>query len=98
MLQIYCDGPYGVDLSSSPVIVFEFKLPMPAVYGQDQAFNKELGLAEQPVQMKSGSSFRLGFTINDSDQPGADVQKVLMWPASYHTWAALDQHAEATLE
>ncbi len=89
---------YGVDLSTSPVIVFEFKLPMQSVYSQDQVFNKELGLTERPIDMKSGSTFRLGFTINDSDQPGADIQKVLMWPASYHTWAALEQHAEAILE
>lgn len=89
---------YGVDLANSPVIVFEFKLPMQAVYNQDQAFNKEMNLAEHRVEMTSGSTFRLGFTINDSDQPGADIQKVLMWPASYHTWAALDHHAEATLE
>ncbi len=89
---------YGVDLSKSPVIVYEFKLPVSEAYNKDQSFNKEMSLPECPLQMKSGSSFRLGFLIDDSDQPGADVQKCIAWPATYNTWAGFDQHAEAILE
>ena len=72
---------YGVDLSNSPVIVYEFKLAMAEAYNKDQSFNKEMSLPECPVQMKSGASFRLGFLIDDSDQPGADVQNCIAWPA-----------------
>ncbi len=89
---------YGIDLSASPVIVYEFKLPMQQVYNKDQIFNKDAGLPENLVEMKSGASIRIGFMIDDSDQPGADVQKTISWPATYGTWAPLELHAEAVLE
>jgi hypothetical protein len=81
---------YGVDLAGSPVIVTECKLPIaPATY-KDAV--KDL------FPLKPGQTFRLGFLINDNDNPGTDVQNYLVWPATYGNFNPVDDMAIAVLE
>ena len=82
---------YGIDLAKSPAIVTEFCLPL----------NGKVALEGDPGQipsMKSGSQFYLGVMINDNDIIGGDVQKYLVWPATYGTFGMKTQGARATLE
>jgi hypothetical protein len=81
---------YGVDLAGSPVIVTECKLPIdPATY-KDAV--KDL------FPLKPGQTFRLGFLINDNDNPGTDVRNYLVWPATYGNFNPVDDMAIAVLE
>jgi hypothetical protein len=83
------ESVYGVDLASCKVIVTEFKLPMDAATYEN---------AEQDVpKMTPGSSFWLGFTIDDNNQPGADLQNLMVWPATYGTFNPPSDGAKAIL-
>lgn len=76
---------YGVDLSNSKVIVTEFKVPL-----NDDTFTDRL---DAKPTMTSGSTMYLGIGIDDNDSPGADLQKMLVWPPTYGTFA--DRYASA---
>jgi hypothetical protein len=83
------ESVYGVDLAQCKVIVTEFKLPMDAATYEN---------AEQDVpKMTPGSSFWLGFTIDDNNQPGADLQNLMVWPATYGTFNPPSDGAKAIL-
>ena len=96
--RLLIESIYGVNLTKSSVIIYECKLPVNEVYNKDQQFNKDLGLPEYPIQMKSASTFHFGIQIDDSDEPGADVQHFISWPSSYNTWAPAELHATAVFE
>ena len=81
---------YGVDMADSPVIVTECKLPIDATTYKDAV--KDL------FPLKPGQTFRLGFLINDNDNPGTDVQNYLVWPATYGNFNPIDDTAIAVLE
>src|ERR1019366_4386831 len=81
---------YGEDMSDCKVIVYEFKLPI----------NKQTyaGGEEAIFPLEPGKSFWLGFMIDDNEQPGSDVQNVLLWPATYATFVGKELGAIATCE
>jgi hypothetical protein len=83
------ESVYGVDLSVDKVIVTEFKLPMDAVTYE--------GAEADVPSMKPGSSFWLGFMIDDNNQPGADLQNLMVWPATYGTFNPPEDGAKAIL-
>lgn len=83
------ESVYGVDLSTDKVIVSEFKLPM-------DALTYEGAEADVPA-MQPGSSFWLGFMIDDNNQPGADLQNLMVWPATYGTFNPPEDGAKAVL-
>ncbi|MHB0934801.1 MAG: right-handed parallel beta-helix repeat-containing protein [Armatimonadota bacterium] len=81
---------YGEDLSGCKVIVVEFMVPLDA-----ETF------AERPEALPdvtSGSTMYLGFGVDDNDTPGADLQKMLAWPATYSTFGPKEGSAVATFE
>ena len=78
---------YGVDLSASKVILTEFKVPL-----DDATFE---GRPEAKPAATSGSTMCLGLGIDDNDAPGADLQKMMVWPATYNTFA--DKSASAVV-
>ena len=81
---------YNVDLSQCKVIVTEFKIAL-----DDEMFAERM--KEKP-QGTSGTSFYLGIAIDDNDQPGADLQRVLVWPATYGTFMDKTTSAQVMLE
>jgi len=83
------ESVYGVDLSADKVIVTEFKLPMDAVTYE--------GAEGDVPKMTPGSSFWLGFMIDDNNQPGADLQNLMVWPATYGTFNPPEDGAKAIL-
>jgi hypothetical protein len=80
---------YGVDLTKSKVIVTEFKLPMA------QAFAGDLKAGPSG---KSGDKMWIGFMLDDNDAPGSDVQDLLVYPATYGTFALKERGCLATFE
>ena len=81
---------YGVDMSDCKVIVSEFKLPIDKVTYQG---------GEQAIfPMKHGSGVWLGFAIDDNDVPGTDVQRMMVWPANFNTFAVKEAAAWAEFE
>ena len=84
------ESVFGVDLSACRVIVSEMKLPITA-----QTYE---GSPESLFPFQSGQSFRIGFLINDNDDPGSDVQNYLVWPASYGNFNPVEDSAIAVLE
>lgn len=87
----YIESLYGVDLSKSKVIVTEFKLPLTAAVALD-------GAPDVLPTVASGKSFWIGFLINDNDIPGGDIQKYLVWPATYGNFNIKEAGALATFE
>ncbi len=88
----FVEAIYGVDLSDSKVIVTEFEVPLTpelALQGEDPKLLETVG---------PGGSFWIGFLINDNDQPGSDLQKLLTWPATYGTFNVKEAGALATFE
>lgn len=83
------ESVYGVDLSVDKVIVTEFKLPMDTITYE--------GAEADVPSMKPGSSFWLGFMIDDNNQPGADLQNLMVWPATYGTFNPPEDGAKAIL-
>ncbi len=81
---------YGVDLSACKVIVTEFKLPL------DKRTYR--GSEQSLFPVRPGATFWLGFLIDDNDTPGADVQDLLAWPASYGTFNPKEDGALAVFE
>ncbi len=80
---------YGVDLSDSPVIVTEFKLPMAKAFEGDP----KAGPAG-----KSGDTMWIGIMLDDNDEPGSDTQNLLVYPATYNTFALKERGCLATFE
>jgi hypothetical protein len=83
------EGIYGTDLSNAKVIVTEWKLPLEYAFATDPTSGPK---------GNSGESFWLGFTIDDNDVPGSDIQKLIFWPATYGTFEVKERGALATLE
>ncbi len=80
---------YGVDLSKSKVIVTEFKLPLAKVFeGNPKAL----------PTTKSGDTMWFGIMLDDNDVPGSDVQDLLVYPATYGTFALKERGCLATFE
>ena len=85
------EAVYGVDLSHSRAIIYEFMLPLTAagaLRGDPSVIPK----------VESGVSFWLGMLINDNDIPGSDFQKYLLWPATYGNFNLKESGAIATFE
>ncbi len=80
---------YGVDLSKSKVIVTEFKLPMTQAFAGD---------TKSGPTGKSGDTMWIGFMLDDNDVPGSDVQDLLVYPATYGTFALKERGCLATFE
>jgi len=80
----------GVDMSNCKVIVIEFTLTKENI----------LGMSSPKVQMEmgSGKSFLIGFSINDGDVPGADTMNLITWPVMYGTFSRAEAFAAATFE
>ena len=81
---------YGEDLSGSKVIVTEFMVPL-----DKETFEQRE--TELPAGT-SGSTMYLGIAIDDNDTPGADVQRMILWPATYGTFAPKEGSAIVTFE
>lgn len=81
----------GKDLSQCQAIVTQFKLPLNTAVGWEGDIQ---GLPE----VRSGSSFCIGFYINDNDRAGGDVQDFIPWPASYSLFTKKESGAIATFE
>ena len=81
---------YGVDMADCKVIVSEFRLPIDKVtyQGGEQAL----------FPLKPGSGVWLGFAIDDNDVPGTDVQRMMVWPANFNTFAVKEAAAWAVFE
>jgi hypothetical protein len=79
---------YGEDLSNCKVIVTEFKLPI------DQL--TYVGATDSLFPVGPGKTFWLGFMIDDNDEPGTDVQRLMVWPATYGTFSPPEDGALAT--
>ncbi len=56
------------------------------------------GSVKSLFPMKPGQTFRLGFLINDNDEPGSDIQHYLVWPATYSNFGPVEDGALAVLE
>jgi hypothetical protein len=81
------ESVYGEDLSHCKVIVTEFKLPIdPQTYQ---------GATDSLFEVAPGKSFWLGFMIDDNDEPGTDVQRLMVWPATYGTFNPPEDGARA---
>ena len=80
---------YGVDLTQSKVIVTEFKLSM------EMAFT---GDPKAGPTGKSGDTMWIGIMLDDNDVPGSDVQDLLVYPATYGTFALKERGCLATFE
>ena len=81
---------YGEDLSACKVIVSEFVVPL----DRETFEQRETEIPEGG----SGSTMYLGIAIDDNDSPGSDIQRMLVWPATYGTFAAKEDSALVTFE
>lgn len=79
---------YGEDLSQCKVIVTEFKLPI-----DEQTY---AGAKDAMFPVAPRKTFWLGFMIDDNDEPGTDVQRLMVWPATYGTFNPREDSALAT--
>jgi hypothetical protein len=82
------ESVYGEDLSDCLVIVTEFKLPI-----EEKTYQ---GATAALFAVAPGKTFWLGFMIDDNDEPGTDVQRLLVWPATYETFNPKEDGALAT--
>jgi hypothetical protein len=80
---------YGVDLTQSKVIVTEFKLSLETAY---------TGKPTEVPSTKSGDTMWIGIMLDDNDVPGSDVQDLLVYPATYGTFALKERGCLATFE
>jgi hypothetical protein len=81
---------YGVDLSTSSVVVTEFKLPIDKV---------TFSGAEQDIfPLGPGKSFWIGFFIDDNDTPYTDVQRFIQWPTTFGMFNPPDDGARVICE
>jgi hypothetical protein len=80
---------YGCDLAQSRVIVTEFKLPLSLAFEGD---------AKAGPTGTSGDTMWIGFMLDDNDTPGSDVQDLLVYPATYSTFALKELGCLATFE
>ena len=80
---------YGVDLAKSKIIVTEFKLPMAKAFEGDP---------KSGPTGKSGDTMWIGIMLDDNDVPGSDVQDLLVYPATYGTFALKERGCLATFE
>ncbi len=80
----------GEDLAQAKVIVTEFKLPIDA--------RTWAGSEKTLFPVESGKGCWLGFTIDDNDVPGADLQRTEVWPASFNTFAPKEDSAWVVFE
>jgi len=83
---------YGIDMSDCYAVVSEFVIPL-----NDDTFSAD-GRSVDRVIVKSGGSFHLGIAIDDNDAPGADIQKMFVWPSTYITFANKSVSAEVFFE
>jgi hypothetical protein len=88
--RIALEQLHDVDLSKSKVIVTEFKLPLDEeTYVQAEKDIIELG---------SGKSFWIGFYLDDNDRPYADVQDLILWPATFGMLSSPEEGARVICE
>lgn len=81
---------FGEDLSDCKVIVNEFKLPIDEITYQ--------GDPGAIFPLRPGQTFWIGFMIDDNDNPGTDVQNLMVWPSTYGTFKAVESGARAVLD
>jgi len=80
---------YGCDLAKGRVIVTEFKLPLSLAFEGD---------AKAGPTGTSGDTMWIGFMLDGNDTPGSDVQDLLVYPATYSTFALKELGCLATFE
>jgi len=81
---------YGINMRNCRVIITEFKIPI-----NSEVF---IGRENELPKVLSGETFRIGVALDDNDMPGADVQKMIVWPLTYGTFAQKDASALAVFE
>ena len=84
------ESAYGVDLGQGKAVVMEFMIPRSAMTPMERQ--------EMEVEMASGRTCRIGFAINDNDQPGSDALNPVVWPVTYATFERPDRLSLATFE
>ncbi len=84
------ESVYGEDLSDCKVTISEFKLPI-----DEETY---AGSTKSLFPVAPGKSFWLGFMIDDNDEPGTDVQRLMVWPATYGTFSPAEDGALATFD
>lgn len=86
----FIENAYGIDLKNAKAIIYEFRLPIDEItYKPD---------TKAIIDLKSGAAFRIGFMIDDNDNPGADLQNFIPWPPSFGVFSDKDTGAKAILE
>jgi len=81
---------FGVSLRNSPVQLFEARIP----------FNEKTyaGRPEARFDLTPGKEFWFGFLIDDNDDPGADLQNYLYWPATCGNFNPVESGARAVCD
>ena len=85
----FIEDLYGVDLASAKAVITEFRVPLKLLFADDP---------QAGVTGDSGESIWLGFMVNDNDAPGSDTQDLIVYPATYSTFATQERGILATLE
>ena len=84
------ENVFGENMADCKVIVTEFKLPIDEITYQ--------GDPKAIFPLRPGQTFWLGFMIDDNDNPGTDVQNLMVWPSTYGTFKATESGARAVLD
>jgi len=85
----FIEDLYGVDLASAKAIITEFRVPLKLLFADDPTAQ---------VTGASSEAIWLGFMVNDNDVPGSDTQDLIVYPATYNTFATKERGILATLE
>jgi len=85
----FIEDLYGVDLASAKAVITEFRVPLKLLFEDDP---------QAQVTGISGDAIWLGFMVNDNDMPGSDTQDLIVYPATYNTFATKERGIRASLE
>ncbi len=84
------ENVFGENMADCKVIATEFRLPIDEITYQ--------GDPKAIFPLRSGQTFWIGFMIDDNDNPGTDVQNLMVWPSTYGTFKAVESGARAVLD
>lgn len=88
--RVLIENVLGENLADCKTIIYEFKLPIDEITYQ--------GDVKSMFPLRPGQTFWLGFMIDDNDNPGTDVQNLMVWPATYGTFRDAEAGARAVLD
>ena len=80
----------GVDMRDCKVELFEARVPI-----DEKTY---AGREDALWELKPGAEFRIGFIIDDNDQPGADTFRFIQWPLGFGYYMPAENGARAVLE